>query len=319
MKSTYLNIMKIIFFGTPKFAAPSLEKLTKSGDFEIMAAVTQEDKPIGRKQVLTPTSIKIKAKELGLKVLQPKNSKELEKELSKYKADFFVVIAYGEIMSEKILKMPKYGSVNVHASMLPKYRGASPIQESLLNGDKETGISIIKIDNKMDHGDIYLIKRIKIEKNDTLESLSKKLAKVSAYILPLALKDIAGKTLSPLHQDDKKATYCRKIKKEDGKIDFKEHSAEDILNMIKAYTPWPSVFTEIKGKKIKIIEAKSIPDFLPPGKIAVEGKILKIGTLKGTLIPTKIQPEGKNKMDISAFLNGYRNLFLATNPDKSGK
>jgi len=301
--------MKIIFFGTPWFATLSLESLAKSPDFEIEAVVTQEDKPVGRKQALTPPPVKVKALELGLKVLQPRTAKDLEKELEKYKVDFFVVIAYGEMMPDKVLKMPKYGPINIHASLLPKYRGASPIQESLLNGDKDTGISIMKMDTKMDHGDIYLLKRVGIEENDTLESLTNKLAITSAHILPLALKDIAKGTLTPLHQDEKRATYCHKIKKEDGKIDFKKHTAEEIINMTRAYTPWPSAYFEIKGKKIKILSAKSEKEQMTAGRFTAEGKNLKIGTKKDILIPKQVQPEGKNAMDISSFLNGYQGLL----------
>ena len=300
--------MKIVFFGTPEFPIPSLEVLAKIPGIEIAAVVSQPDKKVGRGKKMTPPPVKVAAKKLGLKILQPKNKKELEKKLQKIKADLFIVIAYGMILSKNILEMPKYGAINVHASLLPKYRGASPIQETLLNGDKETGISIIKMDSELDHGDIIIIKRIDIDKNDNLETLSIKLATLSCNILPLALLDYIDGLLKPISQKHKNATYCKKIKKEDGKIDWKK-SAEEIQNMIKAYTPWPSVFTEVKGKKLKISEANTDETKLKPGEFLIENKILKIGTKKGTLLPTKVQLQGKKEMDIKSFINGYKSLF----------
>ena len=296
--------MKIVFFGTPEFAMPNLEALYHSKDMEILSVVTQPDKPQGRKKILTPPPVKILAKELNLKIIQPKNKKELINALSTLeKANFFVVIAFGMILPQEVLSMPKYGAINVHASLLPKYRGASPIQESLLNGDIETGISVIKIDQELDHGDIFLIKRLNIEKNDNFATLSVKLALLSSNLLPHLLHDIAGSHLSPIHQDHQKATYCHKITKEDGKINFSS-SAEEIKNMINAYTPWPGVYTEFAGKKLKIISTEISDEKIQPGEFKIENKILKIGTKKGALIPTKLQPEGKKVMDAKAFING---------------
>lgn len=288
---------------------PNLEALYKSRDIEIIAVITQPDKPQGRKNTLTPPPVKILAQELNLKVIQPKNTKELVSALSGLeKADFFVVIAFGMILPQEVLNMPKYGAINVHASLLPKYRGASPIQESLLNGDTETGISIIKIDKELDHGDIFLIKRLNIDKNDNFETLSMKLSILSANLLPHALHDIANGQLSPIHQNHQKATFCHKIAKEDGKIDFQK-SAKKIRNMINAYTPWPGVYTEFANKKLKIISTEISDETIQAGEFKIENKTLKIGTKKGTLIPTKLQLEGKNVMDAKAFINGYQSLI----------
>ncbi len=298
--------MKIIYFGTPEFAVKPLENLYKEDQIEILAVVTQPDKPQGRKQILTASPVKECANLLGIKVIQPNNKKELVEELKKIeKVDFFVVIAYGMILSKEILEMPKLGPINIHASLLPKYRGASPIQESLLHGDTETGVSIMAMDETMDHGNVYLIKRVTIDENDSLESLTAKLSLVSAEILPATLKDIKNGIFTPIPQKHEKATFCHKIEKEDGKIDFNK-SAKEIKNMLRAFTPWPGIFTDFNGKKLKIIETTISNDQLEPGKFKIDGKTLKIGTVKGSLLPLKLQIEGKSIMDVSAFLNGYK-------------
>lgn len=298
--------MKVIFFGTPQFAVPSLNELKKQ-KIDIVAVVTQPDKPVGRKKLITKSSVKKCAEELNLKILQPKNQKELFDSLKGLKADFFIVIAYGMILTREILKMPKYACINVHASLLPKYRGASPIQEALLNGDKSSGISIIKMDEKLDHGSIYLIKRVEIAEKDDLISLSNKMAKLSSEILPHVLKNIKKRLLIPIKQDEdhQKPSYCRKIKKKDGKINWKKQSAEEIKNMIRAYIPWPGVYTNFKGKKLKILDSAIAEENLNLGEFKVDRKTLKIGTAKGVLMPKKVQIEGKNEMNITSFINGY--------------
>jgi methionyl-tRNA formyltransferase len=275
---------------------------------EILEVVTQPDKAVGRKQTITPPPVKKIALDLGLHVIQPKTKKSLTESLKNVKADFFVVIAYGTIIPEEVIKMPKYGCINVHASLLPKYRGASPIQESLLNGDKETGISIMKIDNELDHGDVFFIKRIPIEEKDDLIGLSDKLAETGSVILPLVLHDIMTERLSPIPQNHKNATFCRKTEKEDGKISWNK-TAVEIKNMIRAYTPWPSVYTEIKGKKIKILETEISEDNISPGKLSLNNGVLQIGTAKGCITPKTVQIEGKNPMDIKSFINGYKHLL----------
>lgn len=300
-------MIKIIFFGTPEFAEKSLIELEKNSNIKIEAVITQPDKPAGRKNKLTAPPIKIFAEKLNIKVHQPKGKNELLQILKLYKSDFFVVIAYGMILPNEILKIPKYSSINVHASLLPKYRGASPIQEALLNGDDETGISIMAMDEKLDHGKVFIIKRIQISESDNFETLSEKMSKQSAEILPHVLQDIADSILKPVAQDEAhtKPSYCRKIKKNDGRINW-DKKAKDILNMIRAYTPWPSVYTTINNKKLKIIEADISNEQIEPGNIVIEQKIMKIGTSKGSLIPKKVQLEGKNTVKIEDFINGQK-------------
>ncbi|MBI5753584.1 methionyl-tRNA formyltransferase [Candidatus Peregrinibacteria bacterium] len=301
--------MKIVYFGTPEFAVKPLESLFQDKSFEIVAVITQPDKPQGRKQIPTSSPVKSSAKKLNLKVIQPENCQKLLEELKKIgPVDLFVVIAYGMIFSKEILKIPKYVAINVHASLLPKYRGASPIQEAILNGDKETGISIMAMNEKMDQGDIYLLKRVTINQNENYPQLSEKLSGVTANILPAVLRDISNSTLSQIHQNEQKASYCHKIEKNDGKINFQE-SAEKIKNKMRAFTPWPGIFTEFNSKKLKIIEAEISDTQLEPGKFAIEGKTLKIGTKKGSLVPRKLQIEGKNVMEVNSFINGYKALI----------
>lgn len=301
--------MKIIYFGTPEFAVKSLEKLAQDEKIEILAVVTQPDKPQGRKQILTASPIKISAEKLGLKVIQPTTKKELLTELEKFEqVDFFVVVAYGMILTKKILEIPKFCAINIHISLLPKYRGATPMQEALLHGDAETGISIFALDEELDHGGIYLVKRVAIADSENFEQLSSKLSIISAEILPSVLKDISAGVLSPIEQNHQKATYCHKISKEDGHINFQK-SAKEIFNMLRAFTPWPGIYTEFNGKKLKILEMEISEEKIAPGKFIAEGKILKIGTREGSLIPKKLQIEGKNIMDVAAFLNGYKSLI----------
>lgn len=300
-------MIKIAYFGTPSFAVLPLKKLVLHPEFEVISVITQPDRPVGRKKIMTPPPVKEAAEKLGIKIYQPKNKKELEKIVKNLpKVDFFIVIAYGMIFQEELLDIPKIASINVHASLLPKYRGASPIQEALLNGDKETGISIIKMNKELDAGNIYLLKRISIKDDENTESMSERISELSAEILPHALKDIKDGILTPIPQAAN-PTFCRKIQKNDGKINWKTQTAEEIKNMIRAYAPWPSVFCEFKNKKLKILEAEiGKDDKIKPGEFIFEGKILKIGTKKYTILPKKLQLEGKNEMDVKAFANGYK-------------
>lgn len=295
--------MKIYFFGTPQFAVPSLRALATDDSFKILGVITQPDRE-GNRRKITPTPVKIEAEKLGLKIVQPE-------EIEKNKPDMIVVVAYGEIIPKKLLNISKFGCINVHPSLLPKYRGASPIQEALLNGDKETGVAIMKIDEQLDHGGIFVIKRVSIDKLDTYTSLSAKLAEIAAVMLPFVLKDIKNGILSPIPQNDSTATFCKKISKENGKIDFNK-SAEKIINQIRALNPWPSTYFELKGKRIKILEAIILDKKSKnkPGTAEVLDKNTFVINTKSALIsPTKLQIEGKPIISTKEFLNGYRKLL----------
>lgn len=295
--------MKIYFFGTPEFAVPSLVALAADKSFKILGVITQPDRE-GNRRKITPTPVKIEAKKLGLKVVQPE-------EIEKNKPDMIIVVAYGEMIPKKLLNISKFGCINVHPSLLPKYRGASPIQEALLNGDKETGIAIMKIDEQLDHGGIFVIKRVPIDQSDTYTSLSKKLSEIAAVMLPFVLKDIVNGILCPIPQNDSLATFCKKISKEDGKINF-DNSAEKIANQIRALNPWPSTYFELKGKRIKILEARTFNQKSKnkPGVAEFLDKTtFGFNTKNGLLIPTKLQVEGKPAVEAKEFLNGYRKLL----------
>ncbi|MBU1445947.1 methionyl-tRNA formyltransferase [Patescibacteria group bacterium] len=303
--------MKILFFGTPAFSVPFLATLAHDEEIEIVAVVTQPDKPVGRKKIVTAPAVKDFAQnELDIPVLQPKRIKgnnEFLDLVQNMNLDFIVVVAYGMIFPEELLEIPKYGCVNVHTSLLPKYRGASPIQSALLNGDKNTGVSIMNMEEEMDTGGIYLIRKIEIGEKDDAISLSNKLSEIGAVMIPLALKDIADRVLSPIPQNETNATYCKKINKEDGLIDPANETSDEILNKFKAFIFWPQIHMIYENKKIKLLQIDKfkIEQKVSPGQfIAYEGNLL-LGTKEGTLKIDQLQPEGKNSMQAKDFMNGF--------------
>lgn len=313
------NKIKVIFMGTPEIALPSLLALIEDQDIKVEAVVTMEDKKIGRKQLLTPPPVKILAIEHGIPVLQPpklRNNPEFIEILKGLKPDLIVVLAYGHILPKEILSLPKYGCLNIHGSLLPKYRGASPIESCLLNGDKETGITFMKMADKMDAGPIYSLHRIEIEKTDNAATLRAKLGAFAGNLLPFTVKDIVNQTMSPIPQDEENATYCHKIVKTDGLVDLKTDSAHEIAQKVKALTPWPCCYFEVEGKKIKLIEAEEIKDEQLPKNsldsdlVEVEKNKIALKTKKGFLLINKIQPEGKRPMSFHDFLLGNKELLI---------
>ncbi len=310
--------IKVIFMGTPLFAVPSLESLISDAEIEVLTVVTQEDKKVGRKQILMPSPVKETALKHGIPVLQPpslKNNKEALELIKKLKPDFLVVVAYGQILPREMLSVPRYACVNLHGSLLPRYRGASPIEEAILNGDKETGLSFIKMEERMDSGDILLLHRVRIEPEDTSVTLRAKMSVIGGSLLPYLLKDYRDGNIFPIKQNHAKATFCRKIKKEDGLIDMKVLTAEQILNRIRAYTPWPSCFITVNGKKLKILEAyadesaSKTAKSKPGETIFIDKDTVAFVTASGLLIPKKVQLEGKNPMSAHDFLLGNGNFF----------
>ncbi|MFA6549990.1 MAG: methionyl-tRNA formyltransferase [Candidatus Gracilibacteria bacterium] len=305
---------KIIFFGSSEFGIPIINELGKNSDFEIMAIVTQPDKPVGRGQKTTPTPIKA-FYESRYPILTPekvKNNKDFEKIIEGLAPDFIITAAYGQIMPPSILNLAKIAPINIHTSLLPKYRGASPIQEAILNGDKETGVTIMEMNDKLDEGDIYIIRRIPIEEKDNVETLNKKLAILASQMLPPSLLDIADGILKKIPQNNVIASYCGKIAKESGKINFKQMTAEEILRKIRAFYGWPECWTQFNGKTLKIKDAEIAEDKekTPPGKIIfIDKNTIGIGTKSRLLIPKTIQMEGKNEIPIKDFINGQRKLL----------
>lgn len=297
--------------GTPSFAVPSLKKLYESNLFEILSVYTQADKPVGRKQILTPSEVKLFALDKNLYIKQPnkiKNNDEVLQHLKSLNLDFIIVVAYGKILPKSILEIPKYGCINVHGSLLEKYRGAAPIQWAIANGETKTGVTIMKMDEGMDTGDIYTKSEVEIKFDDTYLTLSEKLSRIGAELLLETLPKIAKDELKPIKQNNDLATMAPIIKKEDGLINW-NNSALSIYNLNRAFTPWPLTYTYFKGKLLKIIKCFPIDDEkkgLPGEIINVNKNNFSVSTGKGKLLIETLQLEGSKKMSASDFIKGYR-------------
>lgn len=301
--------MKIVFMGTPDFAAGALEALIKAGH-EITAVVTQPDKPKGRSGQLQFPPVKECANKYNIPVMQPKRIKTPEaiEELKKYEADVFVVAAFGQILSQEILDMPKYGSLNIHASLLPKYRGASPIQSVILEGEAETGITIMQMDSGIDTGDMLYTLSIGIEPKDTFETLHDKLMLLGGEAIVEALELLEEGALVPQKQDESQSTHVKMISKEMGNIDFKKSAAE-IDRLVRGLNPWPSAFTFYKGKQMKIWDVDVLTgeaNALPGMVTEVTKNEIKVACGQGTVAIKELQLEGKKRMSAHDFLLGVK-------------
>ncbi len=297
--------LRIIFIGTPEFAAIILEKLIKSGYFPI-AVVTGPDKPSGRKQILVPSPVKVLAEKNKIPIFQPEKIINLKSEIKNLDPDLIILAAYGQIIPKDILDIPRYGALNIHPSLLPKYRGPSPIQTTILNGDSKTGVTIILMDEKIDHGPILGQKKIIINKIDSVE-LTKILAELGGDLLIEILPKYLKGEIKPKPQNHSQATYTKFIKKEDGRINWQK-SAEEIERMIRAYYPWPSVFTKIKNKILKIFKVKilKINHKKEPGTVFLtEKKELAVACGQDALVLEEVQFEGKKRITAQEFINGY--------------
>jgi len=303
--------MKIVFMGTPEFAAVSLRELVKA--HEVVAVITQPDRPAKRGKKLMPPPVKEVALASGIEVHQPQRirAKEFKEVLAKIEADIFVVVAYGQILPKDILEMPKYGAVNVHASLLPKYRGAAPIQWAIVNGEMESGVTIMQMDEGLDTGPMLLKDVTQIEPYETGASLHDKLADIGARALIKALKMIElGKT-KPVPQDNAFASYASMLARDTGRIDW-SRSAVEIERLVRGFYIWPSAFSHLEAfGSVKIIEAEIVQNELScnqgePGVIVdIDRKRgFLVATGSGNLLVTKIQTSGKKEMEVSAFLLG---------------
>lgn len=300
--------MKIVFMGTPDYAVNTLEALLKS-EHEIAAVFAQPDKPVGRKQILTPPPVKVCANEHNIPVFQPntlRDGKALEI-LKEIAPDVIVVVAYGKILPKEILDLPKYGCVNGHASLLPKYRGASPIQWCIVCGEKETGITTMLMDEGMDTGDILETVTTKIGEEETAEELFDRLAPLSAELMITTLEKLQKGEITPIPQNHDEATYAPIIKKEMARLDFKKEATE-IHNAVRGYYSWPCAFFMLGGKRIKVISAK-IGDKTnrAAGTVIGNNDELIIACGKGTSIRLlTVQPEGSKAMTSKQMLCGNR-------------
>ncbi len=306
--------IRCVFIGTPSFAVPPLRALINDEQFDIMAIVTQPDKKVGRKQVITPPPVKVEAEKYNIPVYQPEKIGDLTFKIKELRPDLIVVVAYAQIIPENILNIPKYGVINIHGSLLPKYRGASCVQAAILNGDAETGVTIMKMDKGLDTGPILAQSPINISSDDTAGSLYEKLSELGAKTLPSCLKKYIAGEIKPRPQDDSRSGYVGLLKKQDGKIDWRKPAIE-IERFIRAMTPWPSAFASLKIKNnyinIKIIRVEYEP--LKRNKHKIGELFLRNGGLavqcyKDALIIKRLQLEGKKEMTAEEFLRGYKNL-----------
>ena len=301
--------MKIVFMGTPDFSVNALENIVKAGH-DVVGVITQPDKPKGRGGKMQYTPVKEKALELGLDVYQPQRVKETEfiEKLKEMNPDAIVVIAFGQILPKAILDMPKYGCINVHASLLPKYRGAAPIQWSVIDGEKETGVTTMYMNEGLDTGDIIDKVVVPIDKKETGGSLFDKLAIEGGKLILKTLSELENGTAVRTPQDDSKSNYAGMINKQLGKIDFNK-SANEIERLIRGLNPWPSAYTKMDGKTLKIWDADvddSENDSVP-GTITEVGKdFIRVATGKGSLKILELQLEGKKRMKTRDFLNGAK-------------
>ncbi len=300
--------MKVLYMGTPDFAVGPLEELLAAGH-QVVCVVTQPDKPKGRGKEMAQSPVKQCALRHGIPVLTPVKIKTAEsvEELKKYPADIFVVAAFGQLLSEEILNMPRYGSVNIHASLLPKYRGAAPIQWSILDGEKETGITIMQMDKGLDTGDILLQQRVAITDEDTGESLFDKLALAGSRLIVEALEKLEKGEIQPQKQDDSQSCYAKMLSKELGNMDWRRPAVE-LERLVRGLNSWPSAYTRFQGKTLKIWRTELSDKSGKPGEVlSVERDRVIIGTGEKALALLELQLEGKKRMTTEEFLRG-RNL-----------
>lgn len=302
--------MRIVFMGTPDFSVPTLEALVAS-EHEVVGVVTQPDKPKGRGKEIHMSPVKECALQHNIPVYQPVRARDeaFVDEMRALNPDVMVVIAFGQILPKSLLELPKYGCVNIHASLLPKYRGAAPIQWAVINGDEETGITTMMMDVEMDTGDMLEKTVVKLDPEETGGSLFDRLSLLGGDLILSTLSKLEKGEITPVPQDHEKATYVKKISKSMGDIDW-TMDAVSIERLVRGLNPWPSAFTRWNGKMLKIWEAKILPDpdvKLPCGSvISASDEGLKIQTGAGVLCVTSLQLEGKKRMDTAAFLRGYQ-------------
>ena len=296
--------MRIVFMGTPEISRDVLE--TVSSKYDVVGVFCQPDKPVGRKQIITPPPVKVFAEEAGLSVFQPKgfrNGKatQIIRELD---PDLVLVIAYGKILPQEVLDIPRLGCINIHASLLPKYRGAAPVQRSIINGETVTGITIMNMSAEMDAGDILAQKEVVIEPDDNEASLFSKIGETSCSFILEVLPQIEARTLTPVKQDEKLVTYAPPLEKNEGFFTFNK-DGKDIVNLIRGMSVWPVAFFSYDGKKVKVEEASYEERSGAAGEV-LSLKPLTVAAGTGAVVLRKLIPEGGKPMDGTAWANGRR-------------
>jgi methionyl-tRNA formyltransferase len=301
-----MNPLRAVFMGSPAFALPTLRALHQH--YSVIGVVTQPDKEAGRGNKLTPPPVKLLALELGIDLLQPKRLRDPEAltQLTAWHPDLIIVAAFGQILKPDVLTLPRYGCVNVHASLLPRWRGAAPINAAILHGDDRAGVTIMKMDEGVDTGDMIASRSIPIEPTDTGGSLTTKLSHLGAELLIETLPRYLGGDLIPQSQPTDGITYAGMIKKEDALIDF-NHPAEAIARKVRAYNPNPGAYFLFNGAPLKVYVTHAETGSVESGKLIVHNKQPAIGTSLGILVLDEIQPAGKKPMNGKAFLAGARN------------
>lgn len=300
--------VRTIYMGSPAYAATILSGLHISGQ-NIVSVITQPDKRVGRGKKMQSPQVKITAEQYGLPCYQPAklNTEEFQQFLNDKDPELIIVAAYGKILRNNVLKYPKFGCINVHASLLPRWRGASPIQAAILNGDKESGVTIMKMDEGIDTGDIISTKKMEIDFSETAGSLTTRLAEVGAKLLVETLPGYLNGDLPPIMQPEGRATYSGLIQKKDGLIDF-SNPADFIERMVRAFDPWPVAFFNWDGENVKIFTAEILKtNQLKPGQHGVDNGYPCVGTETKDLKILEIQMPSKNRVDGKVFLNGARN------------
>jgi methionyl-tRNA formyltransferase len=304
---------KVVFMGTPEFAVAPLRRLIES--HEVIGVVTQPDRPAGRNRQLQMSPVKQVALEAGIPVQQPERLRRPEAidGLKVWSPDVFVVAAFGQILPQAVLDLPPHGSINIHASLLPRWRGAAPINAVTRAGDAESGITIMKMDAGLDTGPILTQRAITLALDETAETLHDKLSVIGADLLIETLPDYLNGSIVPRPQDESQATFAPRIDKSEGHIDW-TRSAAEIERMVRAFTPWPGTYTTWNGKQLKILAAMVAHGSAEPGKVTKPDDHIVIGTGDGLLYPLRVQLEGKGPVTIAEFLRGYPGIIGATLP-----
>ncbi len=302
-----MNTVRTVFMGSPEFARTILQGLI--GEYNLVGVVTQPDRPAGRGKVMTPPPVKLLALEAGIPLMQPERLRRPEAfdQLSAWQPELIVVAAYGQILRQTVLDLARHGCINVHASLLPRWRGAAPIQAAILHGDSQTGVTIMKMDVGVDTGDMLAQRSVIIEPQDDAVSLTSKLAEVGSTLLLETLPHYLAGEVQAVKQDENLATYAPMIKKEDGALDFSE-PAVVLERKIRAFNPWPGTTFIWEGQPLKILQAKlSESANLQPNQRGIVNGKPAVGTSQGVLILEEVQPAGKKPMAGKVFLNGARN------------
>jgi methionyl-tRNA formyltransferase len=297
----------LVFCGTPRFAVPTLEALVHAG-YPVGLVVTQSDKPRGRGLALAPSPVKESALSLDLPITQPeriKNNDEFREQVTALKPEAIIVVGYGRIIPQWMIDLPRLGNINLHASLLPKYRGAAPIQWAIARGETMTGVTTMRIDAGLDTGDILLQQEIPINPTDTAETLAPTLAAIGADLMVDTLRRLQAGTITARPQNHETATLAPILKKEDGRIDF-QHSAKEICNRLRGFQPWPGAFTTFRGRNLHLWDATASQHSLPPGELVVDKDRLFVGCGGTALALLELQPEGKKHMSARDFVHGYR-------------